>query len=230
MNEEIKRTIIAYLTEFVTESRMNRMDSVLADRTRYVTVVLEDICNAHNASAVIRSCECFGAQDVHIIESENEYSVNPCVTQGSAEWIDIIRYNEPGAINSETCLERLKASGYRLVATTLDEHDCVLDDLPIDRPLAIMFGNEEKGLTDYAMKQADMRMIIPMFGFTQSFNLSVSAALTLHSIVPRLHDSEIDWHLSEGEILDLKYRWMKRIVRRSDLLERRFLESLENHG
>lgn len=226
MDKEIKRAITEHLSEFVTESRLNRMDVVLGDRTRYVTVVLEDICNAHNASAVIRSCECYGVQDVHIIENENEYSVNPCVTQGSAEWIDIIRYNEPEENNSKTCLERLKASGYRLVATTLNGHDCVLDDLPIDKPLALMFGNEENGLTDYAMKQADIRMMIPMFGFTQSFNLSVSAAISLHHIIPGLRPTEVDWHLTEGEVLDLKYRWMKRIVRRSDLLEQKFLESL----
>jgi tRNA (guanosine-2'-O-)-methyltransferase len=228
MDDALKLKVIEYLSEFVTDSRKSRIDSVLASRTRYVTVVLEDICNTHNASAVVRSCECFGVQDIHIIENENEYSINPCVTQGSAEWIDVARYNKVGARNSEACLDKLKVRGYCLVATTLEGHDCILEELPIDRPLAIMFGNEENGLSDHALKMADHRMIIPMYGFTQSLNISVSAALTLHHLIPKVHNSDIDWHLSDSEILDLKYRWIKRIVRRGALLEKRFLDSLEN--
>lgn len=228
MDDALKLKVIEYLSKFVTDNRKSRIDSVLADRTRYVTVVLEDICNTHNASAVIRSCECFGVQDIHIIENENQYSVNPCVTQGSAEWVDLVRYNETGAANTEVCLKRLKSDGYRLVATALEGHDCILDELPIDRPLALMFGNEENGLSDHALKMADHRMIIPMYGFTQSLNISVSAALTLHHLIPKIHNAEIDWHLSDSEILDLKYRWIKRIVRRGALLEKRFLDSLEN--
>ncbi len=227
MNNDLKRAVTEHLSECVLESRLETIDSVIADRTRYVTVVLEDIHKPHNASAVIRSCECLGVQDVHVIENHNVYETKEIVTQGSSDWIDLHRYNRSDAANTEACFAALRSSGYRIVATTLDNSDCRLQDLPLDSKLAIVFGDEEAGLTKFAINNADIRMTIPMYGFTQSFNLSVSAAITLHQVIQRLRESEIDWHLTEDELLDLRYRWIKQSVNRSDAIERRFLQ--EHH-
>jgi len=226
MDDILKAKVLDYLSGFITDNKKQKMDRVLQERTRHITVVVEDIRNAHNASAVLRSCECLGIQDVHVIENEHVYEVNPCVTQGSADWVDLHRYGQSGHFSTPDCYEALRDMGYCIVATTLERSNTTLDELPIDRKLAIVFGEEESGLTEYAQDNADLRMRIPMSGFTQSFNISVSAAITIYSLTSRLRSSDVVWHLNESEVLDLKYRWSRRIVNRGDLLEKKFLEEL----
>ena len=212
-----------YLLRFLSEKRIEKIDSVLSNRTKHITVVLEDIYHPHNASAVIRSCDCFGIQDLHVIENEKSYRVNKCVTQGVGKWISLHRHNNKDD-NTEACLMKLKKQGYHIVATSLRGEDMVsIDDLPIDSKIALCFGTEEFGLSDKAHDLADSVVNIPMYGFSQSFNISVSAALCLHNIANRLHNSDVSWQLTEAERNTLRFSWIKKSIKNVDMILKRFV-------
>ncbi|NNC82542.1 MAG: RNA methyltransferase [Flavobacteriales bacterium] len=214
--------LITFLKQYMTEERFQLFEAVVKQRTRYITVVLEDIYQPHNASAVLRSCDCFGVQDVHIIEERNTYSVNPEVSLGSSKWLHLHRYNQPEADNTAQCLEHLKAKGYDLVATSPHVSGHTPEDLPIDRPLAILLGTEGRGLTERTMQAADHHLRIPMYGFTESFNISVSAALILHRLTERLRVSDLDWRLDQEMQGPILLDWMRKSIRNSASLEEEF--------
>lgn len=199
----------------MTEERWNGFKRVIKGRTRHVTVVLEDLYQPHNASAVLRSCDCFGVQDVHIIENTHEFQVSPDVALGSSKWLSMHRYNriEHNTLNAYNAL---RDAGYMIVATSPHADDCMIDELPIDKKLALVFGTEKEGLSKVAMENADCFAKIPMYGFTESFNISVSAALSLFSVTERVRKSNIDWHLTEEESVDIMFKWVKESVRDSD--------------
>lgn len=215
MNLDTKRKIIEYLSKLMTEERWNGFKRVIKGRTRHVTVVLEDLYQPHNASAVLRSCDCFGVQDVHIIENTHEFQVSPDVALGSSKWLSMHRYNriEHNTLNAYNAL---RDAGYMIVATSPHADDCMIDELPIDKKLALVFGTEKEGLSKVAMENADCFAKIPMYGFTESFNISVSAALSLFSVTERVRKSNIDWHLTEEESVDIMFKWVKESVRDSD--------------
>jgi tRNA (guanosine-2'-O-)-methyltransferase len=223
LTDKLKQDVHDYLMTFLTDERRDKIDKVASLRTRYITVVLEDISNSHNVSAVIRSCECLGVQDLHVIDNTQQFEVNPCVTQGSSDWVDVIRYDRPDSPNTDVCLDRLEAQGYSLISTTLQSPDVELTDVPIDMKIALLFGNEENGLSETALRRSCMRMRIPMQGFTQSFNISVSTAISLHHLTSLLRKSSVRWQLTDAELLDLKYRWSKCAVNKGDVIERRYL-------
>ncbi len=223
------RELLEYLGGFVTANKREKIAEVLAERTDYVTVVLEDIYQPHNASAVLRTCECYGVQSVHIVENRNAYRVNPQVAMGSSKWLDLRRYREADRDNTGDCLAALRDQGYRIVATSPEtggDHNYTPADLPLDRPVAILYGTEEVGLSDAALAAADCTLRLPQYGFTQSYNISVSVAITLTTLASRLRAPEFDrdWRLSEERRRELTLAFYRRIVTRHESLERRFHE------
>ncbi|MCK9612831.1 MAG: RNA methyltransferase [Bacteroidales bacterium] len=210
-----------YLSSFLTEARMERFNEIIRERTRHVCVVLEDIYQPHNASAVLRSCDCFGIQDVHIIENKNKYEVNPDVALGSSKWLTLIKYNQ-AANNTKDCIAKLKESGYNIAATSPHKNDYLIEELPLNNKIALFFGTEKDGLSEDVLDNADLFVKIPIFGFTESFNISVSVALCLYSITSRLRKSNIKWHLNEEEITNIKIQWIKNTLKNPELLMREF--------
>lgn len=223
MDRELAQALVVHLSELVTDRRRARMEQVLAQRTRRLTVVLEDLYQSHNASAVLRSCECFGVQDVHIVENRNPYHINPDVELGAAQWLTLVRYNGPDQDNTQACLRALRSRGYRLVAATPLDDLRGLDELGMEVPTAVLFGTEKEGLTEVALAEADLCVEIPMYGFTASFNVSVSAALILRDLTCKLRAAGTDWGLSEAEKLGLRLEWLRRTITGSARLEERFL-------
>jgi tRNA (guanosine-2'-O-)-methyltransferase len=205
----MKEKLIRYLESFLTHRRSELIDQVLLHRTRYITVALEDIYQPQNASAVFRTCDCLGIQDIHIIENRNRYRLNPDVTLGSDKWLDLFRYNNSDE-NSIEAINNLKRKGYRIVATTPSDNSQNLDDFDIYKgKAAFFFGTELNGLSDTVLDNSDEFLQIPMYGFTRSYNISVSAAIILYNITARLRDAEIDWKLSGDERSELKIKWIK---------------------
>ncbi|MEE2657597.1 MAG: RNA methyltransferase [Candidatus Latescibacterota bacterium] len=229
---EVRDRLIEHLREFVTPRRWQRMQSVLEDRTRWITLAIEDVYQPHNASAVLRSCECFGIQDVHIVEDRNVYEVNRDVALGAAQWLNLVRHrSEPTGTAIEACCCVLSQGGYRLVAATPGPDAVSLDDLDVDAgPLAVLFGTELGGLTPQALTYVHEKVRIPMFGFTESFNISVSAALVLRELTRRLRRSDVDWRLTESERQELRLRWLRQSVNKSQDLIERFLDSQEGEA
>ncbi len=203
---------IRVLSEIVTPRRLERMKTVLAGRTRYVTVVLEDVYQPHNASAVLRSCDSFGVQDVHVVEKQNRYTVNPSIELGTSQWLDIERYD-----SVDRCVGALRSRGYRIVATTPHGVTTQLCDFAIERsPTALLFGTELTGLTAEAVALADERLAIPMVGFVESLNISVSAAIIVNDLTTRLRRADVPWQLSADESAEILFRWLRGSVREAD--------------
>ena len=225
MNIDTKKSLIEYLSGFTTKQRLQKINEVLDQRTRHLTVVLEDIYQSHNASAVLRSCDCFGVQDVHIVENEHAFSTESGVTIGADRWLTLYRYRDTGIDNTEACIRRLKKEGYRIVATTPHGTDRVIGDWPADIKTALLFGTELEGLSDAAFELADERVKIPIYGFSESYNISVSAALCLYDITERMRKLEFPWGLSENEKISLRLKWLKHSIRAADQLVERFLEN-----
>lgn len=223
MDKSKRSSLIEHLREFATEERWQKLVEVAELRTRHVTVVVEDIYQSHNASAVLRSCDGFGIQDVYIIENKNDFDASSQVTIGADQWLTLHRYKNPGADNTEACFNTLKAKGYKIIATSPHEKDANLNDLSISDKTALVFGSEIDGISDRAKELADGFLKIPMTGFSESFNISVSAAICLYNITRRLRDSDITWKLTEEEQEELKLEWLKRSIKAGDQLERAFL-------
>jgi tRNA (guanosine-2'-O-)-methyltransferase len=218
------QALIDYLAGFVTDRRYQTMRRVLSSRTRYVTVAVEDIYQPHNASAVLRTCDAFGVQDVHIIENRNRYRVNPGVELGTSQWLTLHRHRA-AQDNTAAAVARLRQAGYRVVATTPHTDDVELAELSItDGPVALLFGNELDGLSDRALDLCDEYVRIDMHGFVESFNISVSAAIVLHHLTRRMRAEAPDWQLSDEERQTLLLRWLRRNVKNHAAIERQFLE------
>lgn len=227
MTKYNRQTVTEFLASFITEHKRDLIETVLAQRTKFITVVLEDIYQPQNASAVVRTADCFGIQEVHVIEGRNTYDPNPQVLQGSGKWVDIIKHQSAGN-NTAACFGKLKAQGYRLIGTTPHRKGISLPDFNISQPTALVFGTEETGLSDYALEHVDDFLRIPMYGFTESFNLSVSAAICLSQLTSNLYKSDLPWELSEETRSDLRLAWYKKIVRRAESLINEQLLS-DNH-
>ena len=205
----MKEKLLRYRESFITEGRSEIINRVLENRTRYITTVLEDIYQPQNASAVLRTCDCLGIQDVYIIENRNRYKVNPDVALGSDKWLNLIRYHKH-ADNTIAAINDLRKSGYRIVATSPQNQSQTPGEFDIYKgKAAFFFGTELNGLSEKVMKKADEFLQIPMFGFTRSYNISVSAAIILYQITSRLRDSSIRWQLSDNERAAIKTKWIE---------------------
>ena len=202
--------LINHLSRFVTPQRFEKMQSVIAERTRYITVALEDIYQPHNASAVLRSCDGFGVQDAYIIEGRNRFKPNKGIELGTSQWLTLHRFNKAGS-STTAAVEELRSKGYRIVATSPHGSDVDLEKFDLEKgPAAFFFGNELDGLSDGMKQQADEFVKIPMFGFVESFNISVSCALVLHHLIHQLRQQKIDWQLPEAEKQELLLGWLRK--------------------
>jgi len=193
--------LLTYLQSLLTPRRRALFSQVLEQRTRHFTVVTEDVYQMHNTSAVMRSCDVFGIQDLHVIEARFGKRVDKEIAMGAQKWVDFHRHS-----NTEDCLKQLRAQGYQIVATT--PHDGVsLNAFDVSRKSALLFGTEKKGLSPELMAQADVALTIPMYGFTESLNISVSAAIILNELVGRMRREEAPWALSPEERYKLECDW-----------------------
>jgi len=216
--------LATYLEGFVTERRRKLFDDILSKRTNHFTVILEDLFEKQNVSAIARTCDIFGIQNLHIIENRYSSYVSNHVARGAQKWIDLNYYNEQEH-NTQICIDKLKGQGYQIIATTPHTNSCILQEFDITKKSAFVFGVEKAGVSDLIMKQADGFLKIPMVGFTESLNVSVAAALILNSTTERLRNSNIDWQLSTKEKKKLKLEWMKKSIKSIELIIERYKQT-----
>jgi len=219
LNKEQKQLLLNKLLPIISDHKRELFYQIIEKRSRHLTVVMEDIFQSQNASAVVRSADCFGVQDVHIIENRNEYTLNPDVALGSYKWLSMYKYNDTEN-NTKAAFDHLRSQGYQIVATTPHINDVNLSDLDISKKTALVFGTEMKGLSDYAIKNADVHMKIPMYGFTESFNISVSAAMCMHHLTEKMRRSNIAWSLSDEEKIDVLLNWSRSVVKSASDIEK----------
>ncbi len=206
-----------FLENILTDNRKAKFLKVLENRTKHFTVVVEDVFQMHNASAVMRSCEVFGIQELNVIEQRYGKSIDKEIAMGAQKWVDIHKFD-----NVSNCMDTLKNQGYQIIATTPHDNDCLLDDFDISKPSAFFFGTERDGLSEEVLQNADGFLKIPMAGFTESLNISVSAAIIIQNLTNRLRQSEINWHLSEAEILEKRLLWTKSSIKDIKRIEERY--------
>jgi tRNA (guanosine-2'-O-)-methyltransferase len=223
-----ERSLVQHFSQYVSDHKKEFIEKVLSQRTRYVTVVLEDIYQSQNASAVVRTCECMGLQDIHIIENNSTYQTNTRVLKGSNKWVDMIRYRTKGIDNTEACFQQLRKQGYKVYAADPAEEGTSIHDIDVTKgKVAIMFGNELRGVSDQALAQCDEKVKIPMYGFTESLNISVSVAICLNALISKLHQDFNAYGLTEEEKEQLTLQWYRKVVRKSDVIEREFLRTIQ---
>lgn len=212
-----------FLATYLTPGRHEKIIRILDERTRFLTVVLEDIYDSMNASAVVRSAEALGIQDIHVIENRNKFEIRAKVTTGTFKWINLYRYNDPSKNNTPVCLNSLKDQGYEIWATTPHEPCESLDDIQMRGKTALLLGSEHLGLSAEALALADRRVKIPMRGFAESFNISVSAGISIYTIFNKMRAAGFNYHLTSEEKEELRYQWVRKTLRRADLIEKRFI-------
>jgi|SRR5690606_13626343 len=208
-----------YLEEFITENRKETFLNILKTRTKHFMVAIEDIFQLHNTSAVMRTCEVFGVQELNVIEEKYGKRIDKEIALGAQKWVDVNRY-----ATATECIDNLKAKGYRIIATTPHENSCMLDEFDITQPAAIFFGTEKNGLSEEVMQKADGFLKIPMVGFTESLNISSSAAIVIQDITNRLRKSDINWKLTDDEILDKRIDWSRKSIKDIDFITQKYLE------
>lgn len=216
--------LLEYLEGYVTEKRRNLFQKVLAERTRHFSVVLENIYQEHNSSAVVRSCDIFGVQDLHVIENTYSSKVSRHVARGSQKWLTFHRYKKD-TNNTADCFKDLKEKGYQIIATTPHNDSCYLHDFDISKKSAFVFGVEKEGVSEYVKENADGFLKIPMVGFTESLNISVAAAIILENLTTRLRKSELNWRLTEEEREELYYEWIEKSIKNVDKIKNHYLQT-----
>lgn len=211
---------LEYLESFLTENRVERFKEVLNNRTKHFTIVAEDVYQLHNTSAVMRSCEVFGIQDLCVIEQKFGKRIDKEIALGAEKWVDIHRYS-----NIPSALDDIRSKGYQIVATTPHVEANHLEDFDITKPSAIFFGTEKNGLSPEIIEQADAYIKIPMVGFTESLNISVSAAIIIQNLTTRVRNSNIDWKLSDSQLLEKRIDWARKSIKDIDFVTERYLEA-----
>lgn len=226
--KDSERLLFRHLSRFISDHKKEYVARVLSERTRYVTIALENIYQSQNASAVLRTSECMGLQDVHIIENTARYHLNVRVLKGADKWLNLVRYRQKGVNNTEACFHQLRSNGYKILVADPAADGLAVADVNVEgNKLAFVFGNELHGASEFARENADERIRIPMYGFTESFNISVSVAICLNIILGKLRQSNVNFTLSEQEKQEIMLGWYRKIVKRSDILEREFMRTIE---
>lgn len=213
----IDQEYLAYLEGFLTENRKERFADVLANRTNHFTIAVEDVFQFHNTSAVMRSCEVFGIQEINIVEQRFGKDIDKEIAMGAQKWVDINKFE-----NITDCIDTLRAKGYQIIATTPHNDSCLLHDFDVTQKSALFFGTEKEGLSDDVMRNADGYLKIPMVGFTESLNISVSAAIIIQDITTRLRQSNVNWQLSDMELLEKRLVWAKNSIKDIKRIEERY--------
>ena len=216
----VNKELLAHLKEYLTPRRRGLFQKVIAERTNYLTIVAQDVYQLHNTSAVIRSCDIFGVQNVHIIEERKPQRIDKEIAMGAQKWVDVNRYN-----STKDCIQSLKQQGYSIVATSPHQNSELLEDFKITKPMALFFGTEQQGLSDEVFEAADHILQIPMVGFTESLNISVSAAIFLNDLTQKIKRSGENWQLSEEEKLELEWNWTKKCIKNSEDIIYRYRNS-----
>jgi len=213
----MQEKLIDYLEEFITSNRKERINDILLRRTNHIAVCVEDVYQLHNTSAVIRSCDVFGIQQLHVIEEQYGERLDKNIAMGAEKWVDVHRYE-----TAADCIDRLKSDGYKIIATSPHQTSYPLNEFDVSQKSVICFGTERSGLSSTIMDQADGYIHIPMEGFAESLNISVSAAIILHELRSRLNQSKVQWQLTKEEREAKRIDWTMKSIKSIDAVMKRY--------
>lgn len=205
------------LAHYMTAERVALLHKNIEHRTRHLTVLLENINKPQNASAILRTCDCMGIQDVHISASSVEYSPNKRIVRGADKWLTMHSYQHKHS--TKTAIQALQEKGYRVLAACPHKTAHRIDQVDVEQSkVALLFGTEREGISQEAEAYADGFVYIPMYGFSESYNVSVTVALALQTLRNKLEMSAVDWKLNGSEKETLLFEWYKKSVKHADQL------------
>lgn len=203
----------------MTCERIEKIERVLSQRTDFLTVCIEDVYQLHNTSAVMRSCEVFGVQSLHVVTQKYGKKIDTEIAMGAQKWVDIYRYDQ-----TFDAIKTLKRTGYKIVATTPHHKNNTIAEFPLNEKIALFFGTEREGLSEDVLLQADDFLHIPMVGFTESLNISVSAAIILQQLTDRLRKTNHGWQMTEQENFLKTIQWYESAIKNIDSIKKAFIE------
>lgn len=207
-----------YLKKFLTNERLEKIEEKSHESSDFVLPIMEDVYQFRNAAAIVRSAEACAFHKIMALESKNIFEPNLQVTKGADTWVQVDK--KPHHLQT---LENVKSKGYRLVAVSPEKNATPLPDFKITQPVALVFGTEWQGVTDDFLDYCDETLVIPMYGFTQSFNVSVAAALCMYDLKQKLIHSGIDYKLNEEKRLQLMIRWAVNSIRSGEEIHKDYL-------
>lgn len=217
LSDDELRRVVDTLAPFLSEPRKARIEAALAERSRDVRIVLEDIFDEHNGGAVMRSAEAFGLLDVHLISRVHPFYVSRKVSRGTHKWLRVHKHRHP-----DEAYAALRADGVEVWASALRGDSRPLTALPTDRPIALVFGNEHSGLSEEALAGADGRFTVPMVGFAESLNISVAAAVSVFELLRARRAAGQLRTLGPAEQARLRAAWYALSVKGAGAILRRF--------
>lgn len=212
-----------YLTGFISKEKIEKIENLVNNRTNFILPILEDLYQFRNAGAIVRSMESFGFQSLIALENRNKFKPESTVARGADKWIDISY--KPSNIES---LKEIKEMGYQLVAISPEINAIDICDFQLTKPTALIFGTEFKGVSEETLNYADLCVKIPMLGFTESLNVSVAAGICFYEMRNKLEVSNLDWHLTNIQKLNLKIKWAIKSVSSGEEIVSHYIKSLKN--
>lgn len=218
--------VLSEFYKIITPNKVSMFERIAPQRSRHLVVGLENIQQDHNASAIMRSMDCLGFQELHLIEKNNSYQFQRDIALGAARWLDVYQHQNPPEPIYDG-IAALKQKGYKIVATSPHHKAVTPQTIDLTQPIALFFGAEKHGISEELFQSADELLHIPMHGFTESFNLSVSAAMILNALRTRLEQSNINWLLPKEAQTKLKIEWCERILNGGPQLAQKFREEFK---
>lgn len=213
---ELKRQI-EYLSQFILPERFETLSRTVSSRTKYMTLVAENMFHPQNASALVRHCEAFGVQTLHTVQTFCRFNPNVDIVRGTDKWIDMYHHS-----STAEALQHLKGEGYRIIATSPHYQSCTPESFDVTKgKFAIVMGTEKTGISDEVMAAADEFLKIPMCGMVESLNVSACAAIIIYMLSERMRHEVNGWQMTEAEQITTLYHWMIHSVKDArPLLER----------
>jgi tRNA (guanosine-2'-O-)-methyltransferase len=219
MSKEIPEDSWDVLSEILTPQRRQRLTTAVGKRTQQVRLILQDVHNPHNISACLRSAEAFGIQNIDIVTLNEPFRASTSA-RGVADWLTIHKWK-----TIQECAESVKEQGFLIAAGMPAPESVSLHDLTLDKPLAILFGNEHAGVSPDWQKFVDIYFTIPMMGLVESMNISVCAAITMHHLIYKL---QITKHPAQFINLDMQKKLLGLWARKALTAPDQIYENLKN--
>ena len=211
------RKQIEYLAEFMLPERLATLRRAIDSRTKYMTLLAENMFHPQNASALVRHCEAFGVQSMHTVQTLCKFNPNVDIVRGTDKWIDIYHHR-----STAEALAHLKSEGYRIVATTPHKQSCTPESFDVTKgKFAIVMGTEKTGISEEVMAAADEFLRIPMCGMVESLNVSACAAIIVYMLSERMRHEVEDWKMTEEEQIRTLHHWLVDTVKDAEALLKR---------
>lgn len=220
--------LLQYMDGFLTDERRERLNAVLDQRTTHFCIAMEDLFYERNSGAIIRTADGYGIQNIHVIEPKDSFKskVTNIISKGAEKWVNKTQHGDMHN-GAKDCIAELRKQGYQIVATTPHKDGHTIHNFDISKKSAFFLGTEKTGISPEVMEEADDYIAMPIYGFTESYNVSVANAILLHELTNRLRNSDIDWHLSPEERENLMLDWTLKSIVSSHLLAEKYIREKE---